>query len=152
MSLTGCDPPLPSSERQAHYGIVQALRQRLVQVIAEPNKQACARALERRLERIKRGYQRPERDECRDAAARQHAVVNLQHKKGPVSISRLINALNAATPTKALLKRQSASASSDRLPGWGEKSDTVAAHLLVSTPLLVCHGRIKGLSRLHLQT
>jgi hypothetical protein len=69
----------PRPQRQPHDEVVDATAQPIVELIADPQQQPAARDLERGLKAEQDGGQDRQADQGGHAAARQDAVVNLQH-------------------------------------------------------------------------
>ena len=69
----------PAIKRQPQDGIVCLRRQLPVNAACEPDENLSANDFERALENIESDGQRRERNECWDAAARKHPVIDLEH-------------------------------------------------------------------------
>jgi hypothetical protein len=69
-------------DRQTDHRVVDAPRQRLVESLADAQQQAGADQVDQALAREQDQRQHRQPDQRRDAAAGQHAVVDLEHEEG----------------------------------------------------------------------
>jgi hypothetical protein len=83
-------------QRQAHDGLVDARAQRLVELAADPHENAAADHVEQAERGEQAGGQDHQADEGRDAAARQHAVVDFQHEEGAGELQDVAHAAHQA--------------------------------------------------------
>ena len=150
-----CSDPSPrdfSLSGKRTTALYEPLRHGLVEVVAEPNQQSCASPLEHRLKGVEGGHQNHEGHEGRHAAARQHAVVDLQHKQRAGQHQQVDQRAEGRHADKGTSETPECLGELGALAGLGRGIRHCSGPSSCSTPLLVCHGRIKGLSRLHLQT
>jgi hypothetical protein len=72
---------VPRPQRQTHDRLVHASAQRLVEPPADPHQDASADHVEQAERQEQEGGEDHEADQRRHAAARQHAVIDLQHEE-----------------------------------------------------------------------
>jgi hypothetical protein len=71
--------------------------------------------------------QQQQQDEGRHAAALQHAIINVEHKEGPVSISTLLTARNSPMPMTAPRNVRHAASSPFSSVGTGDRAWALSA-------------------------